>query len=59
MERKTIKAFIWSTLSVLTVAIMFIGVSAPAQAQGKKPNIVIIWGDDIGQSNISAYSNTG
>jgi len=22
----------------------------------KKPNIVIIWGDDIGQSNISAYS---
>jgi len=25
-------------------------------AQGKKTNIVIIWGDDIGQSNISAYS---
>jgi arylsulfatase len=25
-------------------------------AQAKKPNIVIIWGDDIGQSNISAYS---
>ena len=23
----------------------------------KKPNIVIIWGDDIGQSNISAYSD--
>ena len=23
---------------------------------GKKPNIVIIWGDDIGQSNISVYS---
>ena len=22
----------------------------------KKPNIVVIWGDDIGQSNISAYS---
>lgn len=27
-----------------------------AQAADKKPNIVIIWGDDIGQSNISAYS---
>ncbi len=27
----------------------------PASAQ-QKPNIVIIWGDDIGQSNISAYS---
>src|SRR5678809_314591 len=23
----------------------------------KKPNIVIIWGDDIGQTNISAYSD--
>jgi len=22
-----------------------------------KPNIVVIWGDDIGQSNISAYTN--
>jgi arylsulfatase len=29
--------------------------SAWAQAQDK-PNIVIIWGDDIGQSNISAYT---
>ena len=28
----------------------------PAFAADKKPNIVIIWGDDIGQSNISAYS---
>lgn len=25
-------------------------------ANGKPPNIVIIWGDDIGQSNVSAYS---
>src|ERR1700742_3182017 len=30
---------------------------SPATAQQpRKPNIVIIWGDDIGQSNISAYS---
>src|SRR5262252_3520076 len=28
----------------------------PANAQGKKPNIVVFWGDDIGQSNISAYT---
>jgi arylsulfatase len=27
-----------------------------AHAEDKKPNIVIIWGDDIGQSNISAYT---
>ena len=26
------------------------------QAAASKPNIVIIWGDDIGQTNISAYS---
>ena len=28
----------------------------PAAAQEKKPNILVIWGDDIGQSNISAYT---
>jgi arylsulfatase len=28
---------------------------APAAA-GKKPNILVIWGDDIGQFNISAYN---
>src|SRR5215831_15457191 len=28
----------------------------PAGAQDKKPNIVVIWGDDVGQSNISAYT---
>ena len=32
---------------------------APAAAQpaGGKPNILVIWGDDIGIANISAYSN--
>ena len=29
----------------------------PARPASGKPNIVIIWGDDIGQSNISAYTN--
>ena len=27
-----------------------------AQDAGKKPNILVIWGDDVGQSNISAYT---
>jgi arylsulfatase A-like enzyme len=31
--------------------------AAISGAQTSKPNVVVIWGDDIGQSNISAYSN--
>jgi arylsulfatase A-like enzyme len=30
---------------------------APAAPSGRKPNILIIWGDDVGIANISAYSN--
>ena len=29
---------------------------ANAQAQARKPNILVIWGDDIGYWNISAYN---
>ena len=43
-------------LTVLTASTALIGVGGMAQAQTKKPNIVIIWGDDIGQTDISAYS---
>ena len=36
---------------------MAIGTGAPAQAQeARKPNILVIWGDDIGWYNISAYN---
>jgi arylsulfatase len=31
-------------------------IAAISNAAGKPPNIVIIWGDDVGQSDISAYS---
>jgi len=31
--------------------------TAPAAPSGRKPNILILWGDDIGIANISAYSN--
>lgn len=31
-------------------------VAATLAQTGKQPNICIIWGDDIGQSNVSAYS---
>jgi arylsulfatase len=32
-------------------------VAAEAQKSGKKPNICVIWGDDIGQSNLSCYTH--
>ena len=48
----------WEIKPTLTsVATLFSAAAPPAaKAQQKKPNIVIIWGDDIGQSDISAYS---
>lgn len=36
--------------------LLFCLIVIPTMAQEKKPNIVIIWGDDIGQSNVSAYT---
>ena len=41
--------------TLLGVAALFAFV-LPAAAQQKKPNIVIIWGDDIGYWSISAYN---
>jgi len=38
-----------------TMAIIAVLCTEPILAQ-EKPNIVIIWGDDIGQSNLSAYT---
>ncbi len=32
-----------------------LGIAVPASA-ADKPNILVVWGDDIGQSNVSAYS---
>jgi arylsulfatase len=31
--------------------------SGSAWANEKKPNILVVWGDDVGQSNISAYTH--
>src|SRR5215468_10252371 len=41
---------------VFAAALVFVVSTDAAFAQAKKPNIVIIWGDDVGQTNISAYS---
>jgi arylsulfatase len=43
--------FLLTTISVAAIS------AAPVAAQQQqRPNIVVIWGDDIGQSNVSAYS---
>jgi len=42
-------------LVALLLLVPAIGDHAKAQT-GKKPNILVIWGDDIGQFNISAYN---
>jgi arylsulfatase len=44
------------TTIISTIFILFVFAAVPAIAQTKKPNILIIWGDDVGQSNISAYT---
>ena len=51
-------------LLILLVSIFALPIAAfaqattatPAATTGKKPNILVIFGDDIGQTNISAYS---
>ena len=42
-------------LSLLAAGAALLSVTTYVQAADKKPNIVIIWGDDIGQSDISVY----
>src|SRR5262245_59607640 len=52
--------FFWRIATVerlILLGIAFLAVIAgPALAQQRKPNILIIWGDDIGWYNVSAYN---
>ena len=43
-------------LTVLTASTALVGGGGTARAADKKPNIVVIMGDDIGMWNIGAYS---
>jgi hypothetical protein len=53
-KEENMKTKLVDVLAVIVVGLAFI--ACPVFA-ADKPNIVIIWGDDIGQSNISAYSH--
>jgi len=37
--------------------LLLVLIAGAVQAAADKPNILVIWGDDIGQSNISAYTH--
>ena len=52
--RKPFKSF---KKSSLVAALLASGLISASSLAAGPPNIVVIWGDDIGQSNISAYSN--
>jgi arylsulfatase A-like enzyme len=44
-------------LSVLAVLAVVIGTATNTRAAAKQPNILVIWGDDIGMWNVGAYTH--
>jgi len=42
---------------MLPFAALLLVLSGSTWAEEKKPNILVVWGDDVGQSNISAYTH--
>ena len=50
------KNYVLYALPLLALGFVF-GSARVVDAQSDKPNIVVIWGDDIGWFNISAYNH--
>ena len=55
MKRSNLIKYGLTVLTASTTLVM--GVGGTAQAQTKKPNILVIWGDDIGMWNVGAYTH--
>jgi arylsulfatase len=49
------KRFPYFFLMIVLFSGLILG-TAPLVSAAEKPNVLVIWGDDIGQSNISAYT---
>ena len=41
----------------IAITLMWFAIGGTAWAQSEKPNILVIWGDDVGWANVSAYSH--
>jgi arylsulfatase len=54
---KTKEKLLHYSLSLLTACAALLSVTSSVQATDKKPNILIIWGDDIGYWNTSCYNS--
>ena len=46
----------FSLITFALVAMQVLCLPEISEGQDKKPNILVIWGDDVGRSNISAYT---
>jgi arylsulfatase A-like enzyme len=58
LKRKALKwAAVGCVLAGLTVSAATTSYAAATPKQGNKPNILVIWGDDIGMWNVGAYTH--
>jgi arylsulfatase len=48
---------LFASLTFALMCVFTTNAQSPAPSSAKKPNILIIWGDDIGTTNVSAYSD--
>jgi arylsulfatase len=57
MKLKVTGMFLQTLFYIFSTVMGLVLVASPTDVQAKKPNILVIWGDDIGVHNISAYNH--
>src|SRR6266480_7729302 len=56
MKAKLLLTILKLALTCVLIVPGIASAQSPTPSSGKKPNILVIFGDDIGQTNVSAYS---